>query len=53
MLFTQTLQLSSCFHPSTLEVLLETLALFQHLLPPLEPRRQAQRAHSERRVVLG
>lgn len=54
LLFTQILHLSSCFHPSTLEVLLETLALlkFRPLLLP-EPRKQSPLARSARRVVLG
>jgi hypothetical protein len=53
MLFTQTLQFSSSSHPSTLVVLLETLALleFRHLLP--EPRKQSLQARSAHRVVLG
>jgi len=54
LLFTQILHLSSCFHPSTLEVLLETWALlkFRPLLLP-EPRKQSPLARSAHRVVLG
>jgi hypothetical protein len=54
LLFTQTLQLSSYFHPSTLVVLPETWALQQ--VRPLvlpEPRKQSPQAHNAHRVVLG